>query len=433
MRTGTLSLCVGRTPAATQLEHNTSGPPSPKRRRGRVHRAMWLAIATVLMASGGATHAEAKGCSSCPAPSQADVQQSGAGLLLQERWSMFGPTRDYIEYDGGECEIEQVGEPEITVEHEGWQLWVSGEVQNCPSGTTEDTVTIELSKASQQGWSASISLSAEFDYLAVKLKVEAKAAMSGSTTLGEAVSVSKTIKAAWCQKVPYRGFVKFAKYVVTVKFKIKRRYAWWTKNVATGDTVHQHGSIWVDCGQASYSGERRVAIDTKFELDQLSCDEPACEKVVTISAPDDPAPPKTPVITPGTPGTPAPPPGPPMPGDPEQTEEDAEDPNNAEEDDVPEDAGGGDGGDKPADEEDPDHAEDDPHEDEGDEPEEGERPASDGTTPESSEPEGAHEGGEVPPLPSDPERVDDDEPLPPGVPPVPTGQLPPSEPPVTNG
>ncbi|MCA9315563.1 MAG: hypothetical protein KDB73_08725, partial [Planctomycetes bacterium] len=88
--------------------------------------------------------------------------------------------------------------------------------------------------------------------------------------------------------------------------RVERRWAWWTKNVATGSSVHAHGEMWVTCESGELVLWRRAPIAGIFHLSQRPCVDPTCAGLTPRDLgwfPEPPSPP--PVIT--EPSSPPPP------------------------------------------------------------------------------------------------------------------------------
>ena len=245
------------------------------RRRATSWGATPLVVAVALLtASGGAT-ARADVCSDCGPPTLEDLQQD-PDFELEKRG--LG-ARDEVHLHAGECRIELVGAPEIQKQQSWLVLRGSGAVWNCPSSTASETMTATVTQSDRQAWSFSASSSASVSVLGVGLSAEVVARVEAATTVQEVTTITKMMSATYCRVIAWGGYFEVAEYTADVAFTVERRYAWWTKNVFTGDTVHRKGEIWLSCGTHEATLDMRAPIAGYFRLDQTACPDPECKAI----------------------------------------------------------------------------------------------------------------------------------------------------------
>ena len=234
-------------------------------------------------------------------PTLADLERHPA-FELKTRYGMWGPQRDFYETDGGEVRYELVGDPVLEVVREHWETRHRGMVRSCPSKKNSATVTVEVSTSDSTGWQHTGTTGLELELFEVlTMKGATTRATSQIYKIEEVASVSHHIEAGWCHMIDFAANLKLGDYRLHLKFKKKRRYAWWTKNAYTGATVHAKGDVWVDSGTATLVLSRRAALEIGLDFDDAKCPDPGCGGTTTPSPADPPPPP--PGSTPVTGGT----------------------------------------------------------------------------------------------------------------------------------
>jgi len=276
---------------ASHSSRNPFSPPSPfsrprpfsrpKPRPGRaspVLRLLFLLLATLLLAA-APTPAHADGCTNCPRPTLADLQAQ-PGFVLEDRPGSPGHVRPDTYYvDRGQCVTTSTGTPVVTRGYTWLVLRGSGEVWHCPHSKSVDAITVESSVSDSSEWSFTVKIAAEFRAFAAKIKAEVEAGRTTGVTITEVTSITKTITPAWCHRITWEGWFEVGTFKAETKITTQQRFAWWTKNLTTGDKVHAKGSIWKLCGSQDVVLSRRAPIAGYFALRQRGCADPECYHV----------------------------------------------------------------------------------------------------------------------------------------------------------
>jgi len=265
-------------------------------RRTEMRWAVAMVVVAGLLITGGA---EARGdvCSECGPPTLEDLQKDPAFKLEKRGLGAL----DEVHLHGGECRIELVGAPVIAKKQSWLVLRGQGAVWNCPSSTASDTMTATVTQSDRKEWSFSVSSSASAAVLGVGLSAEVIATVSEASEVQEVTSISKQMSAKFCRVIAWKGYFEVADYEADVTFKVERRFAWWTKNVFSGDTVHRSGEIWLACGAHEATLDMRAPIAGYFRLHQTPCPDPECKTIPAVELGWFPPLPKglQPPITPG--------------------------------------------------------------------------------------------------------------------------------------
>ena len=232
----------------------------------------WIAmlIAAACLATSGAS-ARGDACSECGPPTREDLAQD-PNFVLEDR----GGIRDFVEMHAGECRIELEGTPRIQKDCSWLVLRGSGAVWNCPSSTSSDTMTASVTHSDRKEWSLSASSSASASFLGVGLTAEIVAAVTAASSVQEVTEIRKELSAKYCRIVAWYGYFEVADYSAEVDFRVERRFAWWTKHMFTGATVHRSGELWLDCGAHVATLDMRAPIAGFFNLRQHPCRDPEC-------------------------------------------------------------------------------------------------------------------------------------------------------------
>jgi hypothetical protein len=243
-----------------------------------------LAALLAALALVGAPPAHAGGCDACPTPTLQEL--AAAGMVLQTRPDpLFAGVRyrDQVYTDAGECTAHLTAPPDVRYDSSYLVVRGEGEVWNCPHSKSTDTITVEASETDSSGWTLTASTSVKLKGLAGEVSAEISAGHSTGTAITEKTSISKTIDPAWCHRVQWTAKFEVATYVATADFAFTQRWAWWTKNVATGDKALQKGDVVVSCGTATVEISRKAPIAGFFLLSQSGCGGEACSGVPTCS------------------------------------------------------------------------------------------------------------------------------------------------------
>lgn len=270
------------------------------------HRLLLLALLPpLLLLAAFATRPARADCDDCPPPSERELRQQ-PGFEILDRWGPWGIGKDYVEMDGGECRVVLEDAPVIVKVSSWLALRATGEVWHCPHGSSTDRVVIETRQGDSTTWSVSGSFGLDASLAVASLEASISAGRTRGESITEVTRVEKTISAAWCLRIPWEGYFEIARYEARAPGRVERRWAWWTKNLATGSSVHAHGEMWVTCERGELVLWRRAPIAGIFHLSQRPCQDPACADLTARDLgwfPEPPAPP--PVIT--EPSSPPPP------------------------------------------------------------------------------------------------------------------------------
>ena len=269
----------------------------------RARTGPWRLLALVLVAGSTLVSARAAraDCEDCPGPTWAELRaQPGFELLI--RRGAWGAELDYVETDGGECRVVLDDVPTVHKTGSWLVLRAAGEVWTCPHSTSTDRIAIETREGDSTAWSVTGTLGAEADLIVASVQSRLEAGLTRGETITEVTRVEKTIRAAWCRRIPWEGYFEIARYEASASGRIERRFAWWTKNANTGALVHAHGEMQVTCHAGTIVLWRRAPIAGWFHLRERPCNDPACADVTARDLgwfPDPPPPPPyAPVVTP---------------------------------------------------------------------------------------------------------------------------------------
>ncbi len=225
--------------------------------RWKAIRIALVLVATVALAPGGEARGDA--CSECGPPTLAELG-SHPDFQLDTRHG----SKDYVETDGGECTFKIEGEPTMKKTGSWLILRGTGEVWNCPFGSSEDTMTATTSESDSSGWTLSASAKVSLKSLGTGVETTVTAAVNQSCTIQEVTSISKKLKAAYCHRIPWKAYFEVATYEAQVEYTLSRRFAWWTKNVRTGHVVHRHGEVWIVCETGTATLDAEAPISWRF-------------------------------------------------------------------------------------------------------------------------------------------------------------------------
>lgn len=243
-------------------------------RQGRGTRwAVAALVAAALLITGGA-QARGDACSECGPPTLEDLQDQ-PGFAIEERAGI----PDKVHLHAGECRIHMAAPPRIEKQLAWLELRASGAVWKCPSSTGSDTMTATSAASDSKEWSFSVSSSASASFLGVGLSAEVVATVQAASNVEAVTSISKEMTANYCRIIKWDGFFEVAEYTADLIFLVERRFAWWTKHVLTGSTVHRSGEMWLSCGAHLATLDMRAPIAGYFRLTQWGCPEPECQHI----------------------------------------------------------------------------------------------------------------------------------------------------------
>ncbi len=276
-------------------------PPQVSPCRYRTRRRVLAGLAAMLAFALGSIAPAAADCADCPGPSERELQRQ-PGFELLDRWGPFGIGTDYVETDGGECRLVIEEDPIISKTGSWLALRATGEVWNCPHGTSSDRVVIETRHGDSTSWAVTSSFHADASAVLATFRAHIESSRTVGASITEVTRVEKRIDAASCLRIAWQGYLEIAQYEARAQGRIERRWAWWTKNIATGSSVHAKGDVWVVCERGNLLLSRRAPIAGVFHLTQRSCEDDGCEKRPPRDLgwfPDPPIqPPPSPVTTP---------------------------------------------------------------------------------------------------------------------------------------
>lgn len=256
----------------------------------------WLLVLALTTAT---RRASADACSSCPAPSGADFE-AALGRPLGDL-----PTGAYMEILAAECAYDQTG-GSAPVQGPAWiVLRGTGEVWNCPDSSSEDTVSIEVAESDNTSWTLTSEVSAKVAALAMEAAVKVGVGVGGGHSVTEIKRVTKTLTASLGHRIPWEGYFTVADFTLTLEFAVSRRWSWWVKSSASGDTVLTSGSLYSSCGRERATLKRRAAIGYKFQLGDGPCG-PGLALPTDLGPWPAPIPPPPPPTTPDSGSLPAP-------------------------------------------------------------------------------------------------------------------------------
>ena len=156
-----------------------------------------------------------------------------------------------------------------------------GEVWNCPHSSSASTITATAAAEDTKSWSVTNSFGTKLGGFGAALESKLVVMVAGATSITKVTTISATLQAAWCHRIPWQAFFDVAKYEAEVDYEVVRRFAWWTKNRMTGDRVRRHGEIWIPCGSGTASLGAQAPIAGHFQLSQRACNDPACRSVTS--------------------------------------------------------------------------------------------------------------------------------------------------------
>ena len=232
-----------------------------------------LVTAVVLLA--GSAPARSDVCADCGPPTTEDLQQD-PGFEVEKRG--FGVS-DEVHLHAGECHIQMEGAPRIEKQLGYLVLRGSGAVWTCPGSVASDTMTATVTETDSEDWSFSASSSVGMSMLGMGLSAEVVATVREASTVQAVTSITKEMKAGYCYVIAWEGYFEVAEYTADVAFSVERRFAWWTKNLLTGDTVHRSGEVWISCGTHEATLGMRAPIKGYFKLSQSPCPDPECKAI----------------------------------------------------------------------------------------------------------------------------------------------------------
>jgi hypothetical protein len=257
-----------------------------------------------VLALAGGRAAAADACSDCGPPTTEDLEQDPRFKL--EWRTLAGKTeRDYVATDGGECELDVHGYPDVRQTSAWLVLRGSGEVWNCPHSHSCDTMVATIDEGDLTSWTLQAEVGASAGLFGFGLSAKLAATVARQVQIRVVTTVSKELCAQECHRVRWWGYFLLSTYEATVDYSIRRRFAWWTKNPLTGHVVHNQGQVYADCGAGEATYGIQAPIQGHFRLQQSSCSDEECGHVASMDLGF--FPPVPPGVTPPPP--PEPPPG----------------------------------------------------------------------------------------------------------------------------
>ncbi len=237
----------------------------PKARGG----ALLLALLGVLGL--GASPSVADGCSDCPTPSAESII-AAAGISLETRTGVLGvEATDQLHTDQGECHAQGEAIPDIDIKESYLVLSGAGEVWNCPNSKSSSQVTAEIAREHKTDWSLTAAVELSMKTPVAEYKARFSASQGGSDGIREVTRLSTNIQAQNCRRVPWLAYLRVGTYELRADFAISQRWAWWTKNPATGSEVHASGDHMVSCGSTEVVFDRKAPMAWHLRLAFRSC------------------------------------------------------------------------------------------------------------------------------------------------------------------
>lgn len=270
-----------------QSRHRLDGAPSRHRtapsQLAPLRRAALLTVPLLLLTAlvAAPLPAHAAGCDTCPEPSLAQLAAEPGFTLKERPDGQGGKVRDTYYVDAGECTGTLTAKPVITRLSAWLVLRGKGEVWNCPPSKSTDAITVTTSASDSTAWSLKTKLGAKLKGPGAELIAEVEAGITTGVTITEVTTVTKTITPAYCHRVGWEGWFEVGEFQAKGTFVFTQRFAWWTKNAATGATVHAKGDYHQTCGTSDIELGRHAPIAGYFDLTQRGCTEPECSGVKT--------------------------------------------------------------------------------------------------------------------------------------------------------
>ena len=152
-------------------------------------------------------------------------------------------------------------------------VWdAEGMAFNCPFGTADSELKIEIGDTASYSWTVSASGG-------LKLSAGAAAEVSGSfgrtDELSHArsvtASVTNPIRAASGHKLHWHAYYFAGRWSATAEVVVERRWAWWTKASTFSSEVLARGDIWMACGNGAVAGRRLEALAVCIALEDFAC------------------------------------------------------------------------------------------------------------------------------------------------------------------
>ena len=250
-------------PRARSRHANPRGGPSV--------RGGALLLALLGMLGIGTSPSMADGCSDCPTPSAESII-AAEGIKLETRTGPFGlPSTDQLHTDQGECHAQGEAFPDIDIKESYLVLSGAGEVWNCPDSKSSSQVTAEIAREHKTDWSLTASVELSMKTPVAEYKARFSASQGGSDGIREVTRLSTTIQAQNCRRVPWLAYLRVGTYELRADFAISQRWAWWTKNPATGSEVHASGDHMVSCGSTEVVFERKAPMAWHVRLAVRNC------------------------------------------------------------------------------------------------------------------------------------------------------------------
>jgi hypothetical protein len=93
--------------------------------------------------------------------------------------------------------------------------------------------------------------------------------------------VTQTFEPGYCRVIVWTIFLEKVDPIATVPVSVTRRYAWWTKNMATRDVVHQMGEVIMSCGTIELTFTCKIPLAFHSHECQTACSDPECALIPT--------------------------------------------------------------------------------------------------------------------------------------------------------
>jgi hypothetical protein len=256
--------------------------PVPPRGRPRGPRARparpWTPLLALLLLLLQAGAARAEGCAECKAPTEQELAQDPA-FALETRGSGLFRYKDRWFVDGGECDVTITDTPEVERRAQWLVLRGSGEVWNCPHSRSADTMTASINEGDLTAWTLSGDVGASVSFLGASLSAKLSADVRQQVSVNVVTTISKQINAGDCRRIRWYAYFLVADLEATVDYTLKRRFAWWTKNKLTGDTVLRKGDYHKDCGGGRATFRMHAPLEGTFRLLETGCGDPECAPI----------------------------------------------------------------------------------------------------------------------------------------------------------
>lgn len=258
-------------------------PPSPFRALDPARRAAsgaWSSRMAALLAGFAlcaitsvtyATPAHAGECEACPDVDVDHLVEVEAIPIERRSGMLLHGVPDYVLTHEHPCTVAEVSTPRIRLLGGYLALMAFGEVWNCPDSQSSSQISAEISKEHRTDWSQTGSVSGGFAVGVASVAARYSWTKGGSDSIREVTGLSQTLRAKECTRIPWLAYLYVGRYELKADFVMTRQIDWWTKNHATGHTVHHSGSYMQTCDTATAKWQRLAPMAWHLHLARRGC------------------------------------------------------------------------------------------------------------------------------------------------------------------